>query len=64
MYEAPNIVSTCINCFAPGSFTATLIVLAMGVALAIRAERRQLVPAKPAKPKKNRNWQFQQVAAG
>jgi hypothetical protein len=38
--EAFSIVGTCINCTAPASLLATLTVLAIGVALAFRAERR------------------------
>lgn len=38
--EAFSIVGTCINCTAPASLLATLTVLAVGVALAFRAERR------------------------
>jgi S-methylmethionine-dependent homocysteine/selenocysteine methylase len=37
--EAFSIVGTCINCTAPASLLATLTVLAIGVALALRAER-------------------------
>jgi hypothetical protein len=40
MGEAFSIVGTCINCTAPASLLATLAVLAIGVALALRAERR------------------------
>jgi ABC-type Na+ efflux pump permease subunit len=38
--EALSIVGTCINCTAPASLLATLAVLAIGLALAFRAERR------------------------
>jgi hypothetical protein len=38
--EAFSIVGTCINCTAPASLLATLTVLAIGVALAFRSERR------------------------
>ena len=38
--EAFSVVGTCINCTAPASLLATLTVLAVGVALAFRAERR------------------------
>ena len=38
--EAFSIVGTCINCTPPASLVATLTILAIGVALAIRAERR------------------------
>ena len=38
--DAFSIVGTCINCTAPASLLATLTVLAIGVALAFRAERR------------------------
>jgi len=39
--EAFSIVGTCINCTAPASLLATLTVLAIGAALAFRAERRK-----------------------
>ena len=38
--EAFSIVGTCINCTAPASLLATLTILAIGAALAFRAERR------------------------
>jgi hypothetical protein len=46
MYEVPNVIGTCINCIAPGSLAATLAVIAIGVGLAVQAERRKQVPAK------------------
>lgn len=39
--ETFSIVGTCINCTAPASLLATLTVLAIGAALAFRAERRK-----------------------
>jgi hypothetical protein len=38
--ETFSIVGTCINCTAPASLLATLTVIAIGVALAFRRERR------------------------
>jgi hypothetical protein len=38
--ETFSIVGTCINCTAPASLLATLAVIAIGVALAFRRERR------------------------
>lgn len=38
--ETFSIVGTCINCTAPASLLATLTVIAIGVALAFRSERR------------------------
>jgi hypothetical protein len=38
--EAFSIVGTCINCTAPASLLATLTIIAIGVALALRSERR------------------------
>jgi len=38
--ETFSIVGTCINCTAPASLLATLTVVAIGVALAFRRERR------------------------
>jgi hypothetical protein len=32
VYEAPAIISTCINCIALGSFGATLALIAIGLA--------------------------------
>jgi hypothetical protein len=42
MYEAPAIIGTCINCIAPGSFGATLALIAIGAGIALTAERRKL----------------------
>ena len=39
MNEAPAIIGTCINCFAPGSLGATLAVVLIGFAVALTAER-------------------------
>jgi hypothetical protein len=41
MYEAPAIIGTCINCIAPGSLSATLAVILMGVGVALTAEGRK-----------------------
>jgi hypothetical protein len=38
--ETFSIVGTCINCTAPASLLATLTIIAVGVALAIRRECR------------------------
>jgi len=38
--ETFPIVGTCINCTAPASLLATMTVIAIGVALAVRSERR------------------------
>jgi hypothetical protein len=46
MYEAPTIIGTCINCIAPGSLAATLAIIAVGIGLAVKADRRKLVPAR------------------
>ncbi|WP_187399227.1 hypothetical protein [Bradyrhizobium paxllaeri] len=35
-----SIVGTCINCTAPASLLATMTIIAIGVTLALRAERR------------------------
>jgi len=42
VYEAPTIIGTCINCIAPGSLSATLALIVIGVAFALTAERRKL----------------------
>jgi hypothetical protein len=42
MFEAPAIIGTCINCIAPGSFSATLALIVIGAGLAWTAERRKL----------------------
>jgi hypothetical protein len=39
--ETFSIVGTCINCTAPASLLATLAVIAIGVSLALRIERRK-----------------------
>ena len=38
--ETFSVVGTCINCTTPASLMATMIVIAIGVALALRSERR------------------------
>ena len=44
--ETFSIVGTCINCTAPASLLATMTILAIGVALALRSERRNGVSGK------------------
>jgi hypothetical protein len=44
--ETFSIVGTCINCTAPASLLATMTIIAIGVALAFRFERRSGVSAK------------------
>jgi hypothetical protein len=39
MNEAPAIIGTCINCIAPRSLGATLVLVLIGVAVALTAER-------------------------
>jgi hypothetical protein len=54
MSETPNIIGTCINCIAPGSLVATFAIIAVGIGLAIQAERREQVLAKtPATRKRS-----------
>jgi hypothetical protein len=38
--ESYSVVGSCINCTTPASLVATMTLIAIGVALAIRAERR------------------------
>ena len=40
--ESFSIVGTCINCTSPASLLATMTVIAIGVALAFRSERRNV----------------------
>jgi hypothetical protein len=42
MIEVPAVVTSCINCIAPGSLSATLAVILIGVGVAWTAERRNL----------------------
>ena len=44
--ETFSIVGTCINCTAPASLLATMTIIAIGVALAFRSERRNGASAK------------------
>jgi len=44
--ETFSIVGTCINCTAPASLLATMAIIAVGVALAFRSERRNRGSAK------------------
>jgi hypothetical protein len=39
--ETFSIVGTCINCTAPASLLTTMAVIAVGIALALRSERRK-----------------------
>jgi hypothetical protein len=41
MNEIPELVTTCINCIAPGSLSATLAVIVIGVGIALTVEQRQ-----------------------
>jgi hypothetical protein len=38
--ESYSVVGSCINCTTPASLMATMTLIAIGVALAVRAERR------------------------
>jgi hypothetical protein len=49
VYEAPEIIGTCINCIAPGSLTATLTVIVIGAMIALTVERRKLARARAGK---------------
>ena len=49
MNEVPTLVSTCINCIAPGNLTATLAVILIGAGIAFTAERRKLVRVRSGK---------------
>ena len=49
--ETFSIVGTCINCTAPASLLATMTIIAIGVALAFRSERRNGVSAQ--RPERN-----------
>jgi len=42
MNEVPTLVTSCINCVSPGSLSATLAVILIGVGIAWTAERRKL----------------------
>jgi hypothetical protein len=42
VYEAPAIIGTCINCIAPGSLSATMALIVVGVGIAFTVERRKL----------------------
>jgi hypothetical protein len=46
MFEAPTIIGTCINCIAPGSSSATLALVLIGVGVVLTAERRKLARAR------------------
>jgi hypothetical protein len=41
MYEAQEIIGTCINCIVPGNLLATLMVLVVGIGIAVQSERRK-----------------------
>jgi hypothetical protein len=45
--EAPTIISTCINCIAPGSLSATLAVILVGAGIALTVEQRKLSALSP-----------------
>jgi hypothetical protein len=45
MQEAPAIIGTCLNCIAPGSLSATLVLIVIGASIAWTAERRKLARA-------------------
>ncbi len=43
MNEVPTIVTSCINCIAPGSLSATLALILIGAGVAWTAERWKLL---------------------
>jgi hypothetical protein len=49
VYEAPTIIGTCINCITPGSLSATLALIVIGVGIALTVERRQLARVRASK---------------
>lgn len=49
MNEVPTIVTSCINCIAPGTLSATLAVILIGAGIAWTAERRKLVRVRSGK---------------
>jgi hypothetical protein len=55
MYEATSVIGTCLNCIAPGNLAATLALIAIGMGLAVQAERRKLLPAEKRVPQSRRS---------
>jgi hypothetical protein len=49
MNEVPTLVTSCVNCIAPGSLSAMLALILIGAWFALTAERRKL--ARPHKEK-------------
>ena len=49
VYDAPEIITTCVNCIAPGSFGATLALIVIGAGIALIAERRKLARVRNGK---------------
>jgi hypothetical protein len=45
VFEAPVIIGTCINCFAPGSLSATIALIIIGASIALTVERRKFARA-------------------
>jgi hypothetical protein len=41
MNEVPTLVTSCVNCVAPGSLGATLVMILIGAGVAWMAERRK-----------------------
>ena len=48
MNEVPMIVTSCINCIAPGSLSATLALILIGAGVAWTVDRRKLAPVRSA----------------
>jgi hypothetical protein len=46
VYEAPEIIGTCINGIAPGSWSATLALILIGALMVAHLERRKSVAVK------------------
>jgi hypothetical protein len=42
VYEAPEIIDSCINCIAPGSMSATLALILIGALMVAHLERRKI----------------------
>jgi len=49
MFEVPTIIGTCIDCVAPGSLSATLALIVIGVGIALTAERRKFARVRSGK---------------
>jgi hypothetical protein len=54
VFEAPTIVTACINCISPGSLSATLALIVIGASIALTVKRRRFARVRAGTENKSR----------